>query len=170
MQPFSTAFRTLLASAKHLYPCPYRRLTRSWLNRPALAVYEGYARQTVHELLDKLATLQGQPVNTTLYAALVPFDNMGRMGFSHDFGAVRAGKENRMLYLLESLFRTVGQFGQMGWPIVLLQTLVGQRGSLAEFERLAVKMTDEREKASSFFSNNIWRPRSLCRGTWPPCF
>ena len=87
--------------------------------------------------------MEGKPVDTTLYSLLIPFENMGRMGFSKSFGSIQAGKEDRMLHCLEVTYGSVGQLGQLSWPLVLLQDL-GVSGPHTEFESLAMKMTDER--------------------------
>lgn len=78
---------------------------------------------------------------------LIAYDNMGRMGYSVDFGSVRAGKEDRMLHLIEVTFATVGRLGQLTWPLE-----IAQRFRLSpeqeEFDKIAVRNADEREKVS----------------------
>jgi len=97
----------------------------------------------VLEWLEKLQELEGKPVNTTLYSLLIPFENMGRMGFSKTFGAIKAGKENRMLHSMEVTYGSVGKLGQLGWPLMLLQDL-GVSGPHTEFESLTIQLADER--------------------------
>ncbi|KAK5991698.1 Cytochrome P450 monooxygenase orf5 [Cladobotryum mycophilum] len=111
----------------------------------SLETYEVYAREVMHEWLDKLQSLQGKPINTSLYSTLIPFENMGRMGFSTKFDSIAAGKEDPMLHLIEVMFASLGQLGQMTWPVVLL-TALGANADYVSFERLACNLTDERAK------------------------
>lgn len=113
----------------------------------ALEAYESYAREVVYEWLGKMASLQGQPVNTSLYSLLIPFENMGRMGFSDNFGSIQKGKEDPMLHYLEVTLGSVGKLGAMYWPIALLNAIGGSSEHVA-FQRLACNMVDKREKVS----------------------
>lgn len=73
---------------------------------------------------------------------------MGKVGYSHDFNTIEAGKENRMLHLLELMFGQVAALGELCWPLALLQSLnVG--GESAEFEQLARTLADERARVSA---------------------
>jgi tryprostatin B 6-hydroxylase len=111
----------------------------------ALEAYETYAREVVYEWLGKMASLQGQPVNTSLYSLLIPFENMGRMGFSDNFGSIQKGKEDPMLHYLEVTLGSIGKLGAMYWPIALLNAIGGSSDHVA-FQKLACKMVDKREK------------------------
>ncbi|EGR47011.1 uncharacterized protein TRIREDRAFT_64900 [Trichoderma reesei QM6a] len=114
-------------------------------NTKALEAYETYAREVVYEWLGKMASLQGQPVNTSLYSLLIPFENMGRMGFSDNFGSIQKGKEDPMLHYLEVTLGSIGKLGAMYWPIALLNAIGGSSDHVA-FQKLACKMVDKREK------------------------
>ncbi len=85
------------------------------------------------------------PVDTSLFSLLLTFDHMGKVGFTHEFNSLEAGKENRMLELLETMFGQLGQLGELVWPITIMQDL-GVGGDGAEFEALTNKIADEREK------------------------
>lgn len=75
---------------------------------------------------------------------------MGKIGFSHDFKTLEAGKENRMLDLLEVMFGQLGQLGELTWPIALMKSLnVG--GDAAEFDALTCKMADGRLEVQRLF-------------------
>ena len=111
----------------------------------ALESYEAYAREVVYEWLGKMATLQGQPVNTSLYSLLIPFENMGRMGFSHNFGSIQKGVEDPMLHYLEVTLGSVGKLGAMYWPIALLNAVGGSSDHVA-FQKLSCGMVDKREQ------------------------
>lgn len=118
----------------------------------ALESYETYARETVYEWLGKLASLQGQPVNTSLYSLLIPFENMGRMGFSINFGSIQKGKEDIMLHYLEETLSMIAKLGTMWWPIALINA-IGGSGDHIEFEKLACRMVDQREKVGDATCN-----------------
>ncbi|KAM0261045.1 hypothetical protein ACHAQJ_002484 [Trichoderma viride] len=114
-------------------------------NTKALESYETYAREVVYEWLEKLASLRGQPINTSLYSVLIPFDNMGRMGFSHNFQSVKAGKEDPMLNYLEVTLATIGKLGAIWWPVALINSLGGSSDHV-NFMKLSCDMVDKREE------------------------
>ncbi|KAH8799714.1 cytochrome P450 [Xylogone sp. PMI_703] len=118
------------------------------LNTKALEKYEAYTREVAHTWLNKVASLEGQPINTSLYSLLIPFDNMGKMGYSTDFGTVKVGKEDRMLHLIECTFAAFGKLGQLSWPVALAKEF-NLSPEQTEFEQLACKLADEREKNDS---------------------
>lgn len=120
----------------------------------ALESYESYAREVVYEWLGKMASIQGQRVNTSLYSMLIPFENMGRMGFSDHFGSIQNGKEDPMLKYIEETLSSIGRLGAMLWPIALINSVGGSREHV-EFQKLACKMVDKREKVGD-------ATRSLC--------
>ncbi|KAL6898691.1 cytochrome P450 [Trichoderma evansii] len=111
----------------------------------SLETYERNAREVVNEWLQKLKSLQGQPINTSLYSTLIPFENMGRMGFSVSFGSVTAGKEDPMLHYLEVVLATLAKLGLIWWPIALVQAIGGSKDH-NEFQKLACQMVDRRKE------------------------
>ncbi|KAM0447685.1 hypothetical protein ACHAO4_008826 [Trichoderma viride] len=114
----------------------------------SLEAYELYAREVVYEWLEKLESLQGQPINTSLYSTLIPFENMGRMGFSVSFGSIKAGKENPMLHYLEVTLGTLAKLGLIWWPIALLQAF-GSSKDHVNFQKLACQMVDKRREQAT---------------------
>ncbi|KAH8124571.1 hypothetical protein ACSS6W_007787 [Trichoderma asperelloides] len=111
----------------------------------SLEIYERNAREVVYEWLEKLKSLQGQPINTSLYSTLIPFENMGRMGFSASFGSVKAGKEDPMLHYLEVTLGTLAKLGLIWWPIALMNA-IGGSNDLIKFQKLACQMVDRRKE------------------------
>ncbi len=101
------------------------------------------AQETTQDWLDKLVSLKGEPVDTSLYSLLIPFDNMGKAGYSTDFGTVKAGKEDRMIHLIEVMFASIGALGQLTWPIAVAQAL-NLTPEQDEFDQLATKLAEER--------------------------
>ena len=76
---------------------------------------------------------------------LIPFDVMGKMGYSVEFGSVKAGKPRRECDLMDTLFGAVANLGMTSWSLALGKDLnLGREG--AEFEDLAAKLVDERVK------------------------
>ncbi|RFU25190.1 hypothetical protein B7463_g11145, partial [Scytalidium lignicola] len=126
------------------------------LNTKALETYESYTREVTHTWLDKIVTLEGQPIDTSLYSHLIPFDNMGKMGYSTDFGTLKAGKEDRMLHLIECTFSAFGKLGQLSWPVAIAKDL-NLSPEQTEFENLACKVADEREKNNSEDKEDIMK-------------
>lgn len=133
---------------------------------PALEKYEEETRAVLRTFLSRLDDLQGTPVNTTLYAKLIPFDNMGRVGYGRDFGTIRDGREDRMLDLIEFTFKLAARLGQTPWPIVLLARLP-RTGMAKEFEELGNRLVDERIAVS--FLPDAARGKEPAEGrNWTP--
>ncbi|UKZ52617.1 hypothetical protein TrVGV298_006398 [Trichoderma virens] len=135
---------TILTREEHRWR---RQVWDKAFNTKTLESYESYAREVVYEWLGKMASLQGQRVNTSLYSLLIPFENMGRMGFSINFGSIQNGKEDPMLHYLEETLGSIGKLGAMWWPIALLNSIGGSRDHV-EFQKLACRMVDKREKVA----------------------
>ncbi|KAL7931819.1 cytochrome P450 [Trichoderma chlorosporum] len=131
-----------------------RQIWDKSFNAKAMESYESYAREVVYEWLEKMASLQGQPINTSLYSLLIPFENMGRMGFSCNFGSIQKGKEDPMLHYLEETLGTIGKLGQLWWPIALANSVGGSKDHL-EFQKIACRMVDQREKGADDESEDI---------------
>lgn len=92
----------------------------------SLEVYERHAEATARDWLRRLDELAaaGRPVDTSLFSLLISFDNMGRVGFSREFGLVTAGKESHYLELIEWLFGSIAVLGSsFGWPVPIAQAL-----------------------------------------------
>lgn len=101
----------------------------------------------MYEWLERLATVRDEPINTSLYSLLIPFENMGRMGFSENFGSIKAGKEDPMLHFLEETLGGIAKLGALWWPIAVINSIGGSKDH-KEFEKLACMMVDRREKVS----------------------
>lgn len=109
----------------------------------------------VHDWLDQLAKCEGKPVNTSLFSLLIPFDIMGKMGYSKDFGTVKAGVENHMLEMIESTFRAIGLTGTVTWPIDLSARFKLGKEQI-EFEKMASDMVDERLAVVGARRPRVW--------------
>lgn len=114
----------------------------------ALQKYEVSAREVTNDWLLSLSASVGRPVNTSLYSLLIPFDNIGKVGYSHHFGTVKAGCENRIVNLMETNFRAAGELGQLAWPLGIVQRL-GLSRDATEFDGLVVNLADKRIKVLS---------------------
>jgi hypothetical protein len=124
-----------------------RLLTMAEANESSLLLalngYEVHTRRTALDWLAKLDTLQGQPVDISLWSLLISFDNMGRVGYSREWGLVRGGQHSRMLGLLEAAFRPIGKMGRLQWPLTIINQL--QLGDdFKQFGVLASETIDER--------------------------
>ncbi len=111
----------------------------------AIARYTRYTQEVCHDWLEKLDELDGKPINILLYTKLIPFDNMGKMGYSVNFGTVKAGKHDHILDFQEITFGNMGVVGQVNWLIKIAKDL-RLSPEQREFEKLAIKIVDEREK------------------------
>ncbi|KAJ0329441.1 hypothetical protein COL5a_003999 [Colletotrichum fioriniae] len=121
---------------------------------PALERYEEETRTVLRTWLSRLEEVQGKPINASHYAKLIPFDNMGRVGYGRDFGTVRDGREDRMLDLIETTFKLGARLGQTPWPLVFLAKLP-RMGMQKEFEDLGVRLVDERIAVDSDESHDM---------------
>ncbi|KAK4171110.1 putative cytochrome P450 E-class, group I [Triangularia setosa] len=125
---------------------PRRKVWERAFTSKALAIHEPKTREVCHTWLDKIASFDGAPINTSLFSLLIPFDHMGKVGFSYEFRSIDAGKENRMLHLLESLFGQFGKTGELSWPLSIAKDLnLGKEA--AEFDELTIEMADRRAAA-----------------------
>lgn len=97
----------------------------------------------MHDWLGRIDELGSSPIDTSCYAKLIGFDNMGYIGFSTDFGTVREGREDRMLELLEVTFHNAALMGQVHWPQALIMSMP-KFGMQKEFEQLAERMANQR--------------------------
>lgn len=109
---------------------PAHRLRRQVWDRAFgthnLEVYERHVEVTARDWLERLevVTTAGQAVDASLCSLLISFDNMGRVGFSREFGLVAAGKESHYLELIEWLFGSVAVLGSsFSWPVPIAQAL-----------------------------------------------
>ncbi|KAK4187949.1 Tryprostatin B 6-hydroxylase [Podospora australis] len=111
----------------------------------ALAIYEESTREVCHTWLDKLSTVGNQPINTSVFALLIGFDHMGKIGFTHDFNTIQEGREHHMLDLLETMFGAMGKLGELAWPLAILKDL-NIEGEAAEFNELSRQLASKREQ------------------------
>ncbi|KAK3312632.1 cytochrome P450 [Apodospora peruviana] len=133
---------SILDREEHRYR---RQVWEKAMTTSSLAAYEKSTREICHRWLNKIVSVDGKPIDTSLFSLLITFDHMGKIGFSHEFGTIEAGEENRMLRLLEIMFGQVAKMGELAWPVALLKGFnVG--GEAAEFDELAKQMADSRER------------------------
>ncbi|KAK4663162.1 hypothetical protein QC763_0095720 [Podospora pseudopauciseta] len=71
---------------------------------------------------------------------------MGKVGYSHEFRSIEAGKEHPMAHLLESMFGEIGQMGELTWLLSIAQNLKLSK-TAAEFDQLTMLMADRRAAA-----------------------
>jgi len=80
------------------------------------------------------------------WALLFVFDVMGKVGYSEDWGAVKDGRPNATLHLLDALFRPLGRLGRWIWPVgFAVDTGLGNE-EREEFEAWSNKLLAVRQK------------------------
>lgn len=94
------------------------------------------------------------PLDVSLYSILIAFDNVGRIGYSREWGVVKAGKEDRMLELLGASFKPMGKMGRVTWPLAIGARLNVSK-ELIEFDHLANTVMDERESVGTTSSIRV---------------
>ncbi|KAF6830293.1 L-ornithine-N5-monooxygenase [Colletotrichum plurivorum] len=133
-----------------------RKVWDQALGSKALEKYEEETRKVLRTWLARLDEVGSKPVDTSRYAKLIPFDNMGRVAFSRDFGTVKDSREDRMLDLIEITFKLAARMGQTPWPLVFLAGLP-RFGMQKEFEALGARLIDERMAVDSDETHDMLR-------------
>ncbi|KAF4817324.1 Cytochrome P450 monooxygenase FCK2 [Colletotrichum tropicale] len=133
-----------------------RRVWDTALGTKALERYEEETRAVLRAWLGRIEEVEGKPIDTALYAKLIPFDNMGRVGFSHNFGTVQDGRDDRMLELIETSFKLAARMGGISWPLMLLSS-IPRFGMVKEFEGLGARLVDERMATDSEQSHDMMK-------------
>lgn len=85
----------------------------------ALKAYEPRVKSSVDDWLSQVASHEGNPMEVSHWALLFVFDVMGKVGYSEEWGAVKDGRPNPTLHLLEALFTPLGRLGRWIWPVAL---------------------------------------------------
>ena len=109
-----------------------------------MAKYEIDTRTVSRTWLERLDSLDGAPVEITKAMVLVAFDNMGKIGFSKDFGTVTTGQGVKWLALLSSLFKQGADIAMVAWPILIANNSFGKLGDIAEFGKISAEMSADR--------------------------
>jgi cytochrome P450 family 628 len=113
--------------------------------KPAVEAREEPLRQITLEWLSKVDEFKGQPLDWSLFASLMTFDMTGRIGFSHDFGGLRAGKRSPIQTHIQALFRNLSTTGQVPWLVSMLQrSNLPINEDITAFEKLAKTLVRER--------------------------
>jgi hypothetical protein len=112
-----------------------------------MANYEIKTRKVVRTWLDRLNTLDGAPIEVSKAMLLVAFDNMGKLGFSTEFGTVTTGEGVKWLDLLEVLLGSIAKVGGMPWPILIAKS-IGQIGAIQEFSNISAATAEDRLKVA----------------------
>lgn len=112
-----------------------------------MAKYEGDTRNVVRTWLDRLSGLDGAPVEISEAVLLVAFDNMGKVGFTKEFGTTATGKGVRWLNLMNAAFGRIARLGGLSWPILIVKS-IGMMGDIQEFNNISAAMAEDRLKVS----------------------
>ncbi|KAF7543399.1 hypothetical protein G7046_g10009 [Stylonectria norvegica] len=113
--------------------------------RLAFEAREEPIRSTIQQWLAKVDELKGQPVDFCLFASLMSFDITGRVGFSVDFGGVKAGKRDPLQTYIRALFKSLSSGGQLPWVISLFVRLgLPLSQDVVQFDALTVKLVSQR--------------------------
>jgi hypothetical protein len=108
-----------------------------------MAKYEKDTRTVARTWLDRLASIDGAPVEVTKAMLLVAFDNMGKIGFTKEFGSITKGEGTRWLNLLSALFEQLARLGGLPWPVLVAKTF-GDLGEVTELSNISAEMAEDR--------------------------
>ncbi|KAB5513415.1 cytochrome P450 [Coniochaeta sp. 2T2.1] len=74
---------------------------------------------------------------------LVAFDNIGKVGFSREFGTTTEGEGTKWLDHLEAFFTLVARLGGLPWPPLIVKS-TGVMGDVTELEKISVDIVEDR--------------------------
>ena len=115
-----------------------------------MAKYEKHTRNVMRAWLGRLEALDRAPLEISEAVLLVAFDNMGKIGFTKEFGTVASGKPVRWLNLMSALFTSVARLGGVAWPILIAKSLGDSAmGSIQEFSAISAATAEDRLKVSA---------------------
>ncbi|KAE9379978.1 cytochrome P450 [Stipitochalara longipes BDJ] len=97
-----------------------RQVWEKAFNAKSLKAYEPRVKSSIDDWLSQVASHEGKLMEISHWALLFVFDVMGKVEYSEDWGAVRDGRPNPTLHLLEALFTPLGRLGRWIWPIGLV--------------------------------------------------
>ncbi len=80
------------------------------------------------------------------WALLMAFDVMGSVGFGQDWGAVRDGRENPVLRLLDASIAPTARYGSWTWPLKILSDLEASP-EMNAFRKWSRQTMSDRRKA-----------------------
>jgi len=126
---------------------PRRQIWERAMTTRAIQAYERITREVCRSWIAKADSLRGEPLDSTAFAELIAYDNMGKVGFGYDLKTVEAGRRDHMLQKMHRIMAGYGQVGDLVWPLGVLQDL-GIQGEAAELESLILAMADRTEQAS----------------------
>ena len=97
-------------------------------------------------------------MNWTLFASLISFDITGRVGFSINFGGLKAGKKSILQTYIQALFKDLAESGQLPWLISLLQrSKLPISKEVASFEEFARSLVKQRLEVGVIVWESSWR-------------
>lgn len=134
----------------------HRERRRIWdraQNPQAMARYETCTRKAARTWLGRLDS-DGTSVEMSKAMLLVAFDNMGQVGFSHEFGATTKGEGARWIDLMGALFEAIASVGGLPWPTLIAGSLeklgrVGPLKDALEFNDISKEFAHDRLSVSS---------------------
>lgn len=103
-----------------LISCPLSIIQSLTFLYLALKAYEPRVKSSIDDWLSQITSHEGEAMDISHWALLFVFDVMGKVGFSEEWGAVKDGRPNPTLHLLEALFTPLGRLGRWIWPIGLV--------------------------------------------------
>lgn len=112
-----------------------------------MTTYEKPTLQVIKTWLEKLDSSEGKPIEMKQTMALLSFDQMGLVGFSKDFGSLRAGKGVRWLHLLDVVLGPIETVGGVIWPLLIAKEMKLSSKSI-EFDQISIDMSEERLNVS----------------------
>lgn len=156
----------------------HRERRRIWdraQNPQAMARYEVSTRKAARTWLGRLAD-DGEDVEMSKAMTLVTFDNMGQVGFSHEFEATTKGEGAQWIDLMGGLFEAIASVGGLPWPTLIAGSLekMGKFGPLRkalEFNDISIKFATQRLNVSTLGNDAPGMPTLMClseRRSRPP--
>ncbi|ORY00895.1 cytochrome P450 [Clohesyomyces aquaticus] len=123
-----------------------RKIWERAFNAKSLREYEPRLNRHTFELMGQLKDQVTDSVRITDWLNWYSFDVMGDIGFSHDFGMVRGGKEDELITKLHKGMAGGSIFGHLTWMINLLVRPGVGIEDIVEFDSWAHDVLKRRHK------------------------
>lgn len=95
------------------------------MNISALESYESRVKGYANDLVDKIESFNGKPLNASLWFNYYSFDVMGELAFGKSFDMLARGEKHYAIELLSEGTRPVGIFSPMPWLMILMTRIPG---------------------------------------------
>ncbi|KAL4259956.1 Cytochrome P450 superfamily protein [Pleurotus pulmonarius] len=126
-----------------------RRLWNRGMSGDSLREYEGLISERAHELVERLAGLEGS-VDFSKWLSFFSFDFMGDMAFGSGFGMIQDGQDSKGLWkALEDFMYAAAVVSHIPWASCFIQKIPYVARGLTKLRKIGVSCATNRIKSGS---------------------